>query len=540
MVDPMIHNPFSHYLLALIVVSLLFLILLINDRLAKSRSRFTRLFETELLGIFTCYFSGEILDANDHFLQMVGYTREDLKAHKLNWRKMTPPGYDAEDAAARSILERNVGSTPVPYEKEYYCKDGSRVHVSIAAEYLEDHKTILVFCRNIQTQKEFQKSLEEKESYLHSLVEALPNVVWTADNEGFVTYISDRGKEFGFDATQAQRVTWYHQVHPEDMRHAIETWNRGNKGATSIRAELRMRDASGHYIWMLVQAVPVKDEHHNILHWMGTNTDISRLKQASQQLLQAKEAADNANRSKSEFLANMSHEIRTPLTSIMGFAEMLTTQDINNEERGEYAHIILKNGDILCHLIDDILDLAKVEAGRLGIEEIPVRVEDIAIEVQDLFSLKAQEKKLQFTVTLSEKMPEVILTDPIRLKQILINIVGNAIKFTEAGSVGLHLRMRADSGKKQFLEATVADTGIGITPQQAQSLFQPFSQADASMTRRFGGTGLGLSLSRRLAQMMGRDIYLVESTPKKGSTFMIYVETKVQGDKAQAARTALM
>lgn len=497
------------------------------EELAKSRSRFARLFETELLGIFICYFEGEILDANDHFLKMVGYTREDLEAHKLNWRTMTPPGYDTDDMIARSIIKNST--TPKPYEKEYYRKDGSRIHVSIAVEYLEDQKTILVFCLNIQKQKEFQKSLEEKEVYLHSLVEALPNVVWTTDTEGIVTYVSDRGREFGFEASKSQHAIWHTNVHPEDMRLAIETWNQGRKDGTPIRAELRIRNTSGHYVWMLVQAVPIKDRDNKILHWVGTNTDVSRLKKASQQLLQAKEAADNANRSKSEFLANMSHEIRTPLTSIMGFADMLTTQDISNEERTEYAYIILKNGDILCHLIDDILDLAKVESGRLGIEEIPVRVKDIAMEVEDLFFLKAQEKNLQFTVTVCEYMPDIILTDPIRLKQILINIVGNAIKFTEEGSVGLHLRMRGQGEKKPFLEATVADTGIGISPKQAQSLFHPFSQADASMTRRFGGTGLGLSLSRRLAQMMGGDIYLVESTPKKGSTFMIYVETKIPG-----------
>ncbi len=490
----------------------------------KAKNRWTQLFETELLGIFICDLSGEILDANNHFLKTVGYSREDLRTGKVNWKIMTPPEYYRIDETVGATF-RKTQSFAQPYEKEYIRKDGSRVHVMIGGVWLEHEETILVFVMNIQQLKRYEKSLQEKELYLRSLIDVLPNIVWTANAEGALTFVSDRGQKLGIENKKS--LNWYEYLHPDDKHRAIKSWNHALKSGSFFRAELRIRVKDGRSVWMLVQAVPIKDEHQNILHWVGTSTDITLLKQAADQLLIAKEAADTANRTKSEFLANMSHEIRTPLTSIMGFAEMMTSQELNDSEKFDYAHIILKNGEILCHLIDDILDLAKVESGRLRIEEIPVNINDIAAELQRLFSLKAQEKHLHLNITRSENVPETILTDPIRLKQILINIVGNAIKFTEAGSVGLHFRMRSGTKDKVFLEATVADTGIGITPEQEKVLFRPFSQADTSTTRRFGGTGLGLSLSKRLAQMMGGDIYLVESTPQKGSTFMVYVEIKM-------------
>lgn len=503
------------------------------SEIEKAKNRWTRLFETDLVGLYTCHLSGEILDANNHFLKLLGYTREDLLTGKLNWKKLTPPEYEKFDTDSAETI-RNIQAFSQPYEKEYLRKDGSRIHVMIGGVWLEAEAISLILVMNIQQLKQYEKSLKDKEMYLRSLIDALPNVIWTANPEGGITFVSDSGKKIGIEETK--KTLWYEFIHPDDKPRAIKSWNHSLKNGTFFRAELRTRVKDGHFLWMLIQAVPIKSEKQEIRHWVGTSTDITMLKQVSDQLLIAKEAADTANRTKSEFLANMSHEIRTPLTSIMGFAEMMTSQELNNEEKFEYAHIILKNGEILCHLIDDILDLAKVESGRMRIEEIPVRLDDIAAELKRLFSLKAQEKHLEFSITRSENVPEAVLTDPIRLKQILINMVGNAIKFTEAGSVGLHFRMRANEKNKTFLEATVADTGIGITPEQEKMLFLPFSQADTSTTRRFGGTGLGLSLSKRLAQMMGGDIYLVESTPTKGSTFMVYVETKITELTAEASR----
>jgi len=234
-----------------------------------------------------------------------------------------------------------------------------------------------------------------------------------------------------------------------------------------------------------------------------------------------------ATRAKSEFLANMSHEIRTPITAIMGFAEaILIHGDITRAppERIEAIDAILRNSRYLLELIDDILDLSKIEAGRLEVENTVCCPVSIIADVVRLMQVRASSKRLPMVLDYRGPVPETIRTDPTRLRQILINLLGNAIKFTESGSVRLEVRLVQDQAAQPCLRFDVIDTGIGMTAKQMTRLFQPFSQADHSTARCFGGTGLGLAISRKLAEMLGGDI-TARSEPGKGSVFCFTIAT---------------
>ena len=254
--------------------------------------------------------------------------------------------------------------------------------------------------------------------------------------------------------------------------------------------------------------------------------EIHERRQAELQLATARGAAESASRSKSEFLANMSHEIRTPMTAILGYAERLGDDDLGEHERREAVDSIQRNGQYLLQIINDILDLSKIEAGKLVLERIPCSPVQIVLDVQKSIEVRAQAKGIDFVIELPASMPETILTDPTRLKQVLINLLGNAIKFTERGSVTLRVDpgSAGSDGDGSFLAFEVEDTGIGMDSAQVERLFRPFTQAESSTTRKFGGTGLGLSICKTLVECMGGAMR-VESRPGEGSSFHFRIDT---------------
>ena len=265
-------------------------------------------------------------------------------------------------------------------------------------------------------------------------------------------------------------------------------------------------------------------ENGEFIHTRCFTRDVTDQKRIARINETAKQHAESANFAKSAFLANMSHEVRTPVAAILGFSELIAAPDLSPEDRASFTKAIRRNGQLLTNIINDILDISKVEAGQLSVDIHETSVQENLNDVLEILKVRAAEKNIGFTVSYSETVPKTIYTDPLRLRQILFNVVGNAIKFTEKGEVSLRVDLRETSGAVSQLIFEVSDTGIGISPIDAEKLFHPFSQADLSNTRRFGGAGLGLALSRGLANLLGGDVCLARSEKDLGSTFIVSID----------------
>jgi Amt family ammonium transporter len=253
---------------------------------------------------------------------------------------------------------------------------------------------------------------------------------------------------------------------------------------------------------------------------LRSTIDVSN--QAIRELRKAKKRAEAATRAKSEFLANMSHEIRTPMTAIQGFTELLLEE--GDLGRIEQLHTLKRNGQHMMQILSDILDIAKIEAGKIEVERLPVSPSEVVADVTAVMRNAATEKEIGFDVAYIGKIPAMVQTDPTRLRQVLMNLVGNAIKFTERGGVRVVTQLIQGEGEEPTLRFAVSDTGAGLSPEAQEKIFQSFEQADASTTRQFGGSGLGLAISRQLARLLGGDIAL-ESIEGQGSTFTLTIES---------------
>jgi signal transduction histidine kinase len=257
-----------------------------------------------------------------------------------------------------------------------------------------------------------------------------------------------------------------------------------------------------------------------------------------QEVQRLHEAAESANRAKGRFVANMSHEIRTPLGAMLGYAELLKIEDLSREERETHLGSILRNGKLLLQIIDDVLDLAKIEAEKIKIDIQKSALEDILTDVKAIHQNRASEKGISFVVSAQGKIPTEFETDPLRLKQILNNLVGNAIKFTDQGKVELAIQFE-QTHSNNHLKFIITDSGCGMTATQSARLFQPFVQADSSTTRRFGGTGLGLVISKHLANLLQGDVVLKHSAPGEGSTFILSLNLQDKNFKLENSKKVI-
>jgi PAS domain S-box-containing protein len=297
---------------------------------------------------------------------------------------------------------------------------------------------------------------------------------------------------------------------------------RAGSSSQAITAEAtRQRNGKVNYFEITVGNL---DQEHS-QNYMLVIQDITARHEDKIALVQAKQLAEASNEAKSRFLANMSHEIRTPIGAMLGFLDLLKQPGNSASDAHDYIATIDRNGHQLLRLIDDILDLSRIEAGKVNIVMARFSLMQLLADVQSMMNFKAEEKGLRFLINFLTGIPDHMVSDPVRMRQVLYNLIGNAIKFTEKGSVELNVSFARDA-----LSFAVTDTGIGIADDQRSILFQPFMQADQTVARKFGGTGLGLALSRRLAEVLGGSLVLAQSQPQVGSTFVFSVPANTSGD----------
>ncbi len=322
----------------------------------------------------------------------------------------------------------------------------------------------------------------------------------------------------GASALKDDDIVWL--VHPDDQLERLNQIQHAIDSHGPYHNEYRVRMTSGEYRWMESRGHVEYDEAGKAIRLFGTSVDITERKRDALALQIAKDRAEKANRTKSDFLANMSHELRTPLGAIIGFTDLLHDPVLPKEEHERFINTISRTSKALARIIDDILDLSKVEAGRLRTEIKPINFRSVLNEAHDLFRESAKAKKLAFNLEIAEDIPECIKSDSCRLRQIMVNLIGNAIKFTDQGHIRVVARLEEQMQAPHQLRIDVIDTGIGISEDEIGKLFIPFSQADNSSQRRHGGTGLGLALSRRLANALSGDVTFSSAEPA-GSIFTL-------------------
>jgi two-component system sensor histidine kinase/response regulator len=364
-----------------------------------------------------------------------------------------------------------------------------------------------------ELQAELTQILRQSEQRFRQLADAMPQIVWTASPDGELDYYNQRWFDYSgttFEQTKGQG--WVPVLHPDDRQTSLGGWTKAlQEGKKSHEFVCRVKRASdGSYRWHLARAVAVCADDGTIEKWFGTCTDIEDQKAAEA-------AAEAANRSKGEFLANMSHEIRTPMNGILGLSELLLDTELTREQRTS-LEMVKSSAEVLMAITNDILDFSKIEAGKLQLSPSAFAFRTVLGDTIKSFGQRAAEKQIELACHIAPDVPDDLFGDDLRLRQILVNLLGNAVKFTEHGEVVVDVESELVGEDQVRLHISVRDTGIGIPAHQQVLIFESFAQADGSMTRRFGGTGLGLAIVSRLVGMMGGHIW-VDSKPGVGSTF---------------------
>ncbi len=383
-------------------------------------------------------------------------------------------------------------------------------------------KAILVtgITRDVTERKHYELALAEGKERLTMALRAGGMAVWEWSEEG-AFWDESMCELLGLPAeTQCDAQTLMALVHPDDLPRLTEAWFRTVEEKDCLDEEFRILRPDGSTRWIAAVGELVHRDAGEVKRVLGLTWDITEQHELQESLQVARAQAEAASNSKSEFLANMSHEIRTPMTAILGYTDLIAEQ-IAHPEALEHVRTIRRNGDFLLDIINDILDLSKIEAGKLEVSSEPFAPCRLIEDVRSIMEVRATEDGLDLAVEYVGGIPAQVVSDPKRLKQILVNLVGNAIKFTHHGGVRLRVHYLAD---QQAMRIDIIDTGIGMKPEQQTRLFKPFMQGDSSVTRDFGGTGLGLAISQRLAKMLGGNI-TAHSIEGKGSTFSVTIAT---------------
>ena len=505
------------------------------EALRESEANYRDLVENSGVLIGTQDLEGTFLSANLAGLQIFGCEHvEELVGHKLG-EYLAADALDQFKSHLQAVRKDGRAQTLL---KVHTLKGEQRIIAldnSLRSEGLEKP---LFRCigRDITERIHAEEEMRQSEERTRLIIDTALDAVVTMDALGVITgWNAQAERSFGWTRKEAvgQRMSEilfplrYREPHEQGLQHFLQS---GECPLLNKRIEITALHRDGREIPVELAISPLK--LRGVWTFSAFVRDITERKRADVELHKAKEAAEAANRAKSEFLAIMSHEIRTPMNGIIGMTELALDTPLNPEQR-EFLGMVKSSADSLLTVINDILDFSKIEAGKLDIEVIEVNLRSSLAHVIKTLALRAHEKKLELAYQFHPDVPRVLLGDPGRLRQIVINLVGNAIKFTERGEVVVRVKPESMTENTVILHYSVSDTGIGVSSDKQKLIFEPFSQSDSSTTRKYGGTGLGLAISARLVRMMGGRIW-VESETAKGSTFHFTVPFKVP--KEMAAR----
>ncbi len=402
-------------------------------------------------------------------------------------------------------------------------------------------------CTDITASKEFEEELRRVNARLDLAVRGSNIGIFEVDLQDG-KYIGGRAhfinvwEQLGHQPTEnsveatADSTAWMTSLHPDDRDRVLSEIQAQLAGpANDYHVAYRARHRDGSDRWMLARGTITRDESGKAIRVTGSRVDVSDLKQIENELRQAKEAAEAANHAKDEFLANVSHEIRTPMNAILGMTDLALDTPLTNDQR-QILKTVKSAADNLLGLINDLLDFSKIEAGRLELDISEFSLLAALCDTLRVFKVRSKEKGLAFSYDVEPEVPDSLLGDAGRLRQVLLNLVGNAVKFTDAGDVRVHVDVAEPAREGNVvLRFTVTDTGIGISPDKQQTIFRAFEQEDTSTTRKYGGTGLGLTIAARLVELMGGTIS-VDSRPGRGSTFAFTARFKL-APEAESSRT---
>ena len=490
-------------------------------QLREQSSYLHTLIEASPIGIVAENAEKKIELSNHAFRELFGYQHHELLNRSID--EVVAPG-DLRQAA-NSLTGQVLGGKAQHAIVQRRHKDGRLIDVeAFGVPFIMDGALRGQFglYSDISQRIKAERALKESEELFRTLSAAAPVGIFVDDGQGNCLYVNERWMEMTeLTAAEAMGPGWHAAVHPEDRDWVQEKWAAATTAGKLFECAYRYVSKSGQVVRVDVIARAISASGDGSRGYIGVVQDVTEKYEAAERLREAKEAAEAASKTKSEFLANMSHEIRTPMNGIIGMTELTLDTELTAEQR-EHLEMVKSSADALLGIINDILDFSKIEAGRLELECVPFSLLDTIEDALHPLALRARQGGLELTWSIEEELPEFVRGDPTRLRQILINLAGNAIKFTKEGHVSVKA-LRLDSSSDEIaIRFSVLDTGIGIPPEKHKQIFEAFSQADSSTTREFGGTGLGLSISARLVKLMGGQMGL-HSTLGKGSEFFFTV-----------------
>ncbi len=471
--------------------------------------------------------AGSITYVNDKFCEISKYPRQELigSNHRLLKSDFHPSAFFDELWAVIS------GGKVWSGEIRNRAKDGSHYWVGTTiVPFLDDHGLpyqYVAIRTDITVRKNAEERLRKSEERFKHIAESMSDWVWEVDQNGVYTYCSEKvQKILGYSAAEIIGKTPFDFMPPQEAAGIAQLFQYFLAGARPIKnLENWNITKDGRRVCLLTNGVPVFDDKGNLAGYRGVDSDITERKLNEQALHEARDAALTASRLKSEFIANISHEVRTPMNAILGVLELLNDMDLRDDQR-DYVSIAHNAAEALLNILNEILDFSKLENNRLTLENVEFDLRNLIYGVTELFANAARQKDLDWSQLVRSNVPTLLYGDPTRLRQVLSNLLSNAVKFTESGDISVSVRVIEQVGDDVLLRFEVRDTGIGIARTELRRVFESFSQADGSNSRKYGGTGLGLTISKRLVELMGGRID-VESEPGKGSVFDFTVHMRI-------------